>query len=170
MRYFKVHLIIHFLNVYWFNIFLTRVSVLHIWLSFTIHYFIFHFKCCSILHFAICQLLCWAFLLKKNISLIWHHINKLHPVWSVYFVNLKNLTGTFAFKNQSSLTGSLTWRTCPVWPAQWDIQTAFRHPRDCRTCMADRARTYLDAETWTVVPFQTSTITPESIQIKLAQC
>ena len=24
--------------------------------------FIFHFKCYSILHFAVCQLLCWAFL------------------------------------------------------------------------------------------------------------
>ena len=35
---------------------------MHIWLSFTIHYFIFHFKCYSILHFAVCQLLCWAFL------------------------------------------------------------------------------------------------------------
>ena len=28
---------------------------------FTIHYFIFHFKCYSNLHFAVCQLLCWAF-------------------------------------------------------------------------------------------------------------
>ena len=26
--------------------------------------FIFHFKCYSILHFAVCQLLCWAFLLR----------------------------------------------------------------------------------------------------------
>ena len=31
-------------------------------MSFTIHYFIFHFKCYSSLHFAVCQLLCWAFL------------------------------------------------------------------------------------------------------------
>ena len=36
--------------------------LLHILLSFTIHYFIFHFKCFRILNFAICQLLCWAFL------------------------------------------------------------------------------------------------------------
>ena len=36
---------------------------IYIWLSFAIHYFIFRFKCCSILHFAVCQLLCWAFLL-----------------------------------------------------------------------------------------------------------
>ena len=40
-----------------------RWVLLHIWLSFTIHYFIFHFKCCRILHFAVCQHLCWAFLL-----------------------------------------------------------------------------------------------------------
>ena len=39
-----------------------RWVLLHIWLSFTIHYFIFHFKCYSILHFTVCQLLCWAFL------------------------------------------------------------------------------------------------------------
>ena len=36
---------------------------LHIWLTFTIHNFIFHFKCYNILHFAECQLLCWTFLL-----------------------------------------------------------------------------------------------------------
>ena len=46
-----------------------RWVLLHIWLSFTIHYFIFHFQCSSILHFAVCQLLCWAFLLAHgNIS------------------------------------------------------------------------------------------------------
>ena len=45
--------------------------LLHIWLSFTIHYFLFNFKCYSILHFAVCQLLCWAFLcifLTANIT------------------------------------------------------------------------------------------------------
>ena len=29
---------------------------------------IFHFKCYSILHFAVCQLLCWAFLLSTKLS------------------------------------------------------------------------------------------------------
>ena len=30
--------------------------------------FIFHFKCYSILHFAVCQFLCWAFLLKSDLE------------------------------------------------------------------------------------------------------
>ena len=46
-----------------------RWVLLHIWLSFTIHYFIFHFKCYSIFHFAVCQLLCWAFLLLVEFAL-----------------------------------------------------------------------------------------------------
>ena len=29
--------------------------------------FIFHFKCYSVLHFAVCQLLCWAFLFSDYI-------------------------------------------------------------------------------------------------------
>ena len=33
--------------------------------------FIFHFKCYSILHFAVCQLLCWAFLLLILPMLCW---------------------------------------------------------------------------------------------------
>ena len=32
--------------------------------------FIFHFKCYSILHFAVCQLLCWAFLLNNDINIL----------------------------------------------------------------------------------------------------
>ena len=47
-----------------------RWVVLNIWLSFTIHYFIFHFKCCSILHFAVCQLLCWAFMLCNRCNVM----------------------------------------------------------------------------------------------------
>ena len=63
------HLMIRKIDEVCFNIFLTQVSafayLIVIYNSlFTIHYFIFHFKCCSILHFAVCQLLCWAFLLR----------------------------------------------------------------------------------------------------------
>ena len=54
-----------------------RWVLLHILLSFTIHYFIFHFKCYSNLHFAVCQLLFWAFLLK----LCWHPVTNVESTF-----------------------------------------------------------------------------------------
>ena len=63
----KVHLIVHFLNVYCCNIYLPQVSAFaYLIVIYTIHYFIFHFKCYSILHFAVCQLLRWAFLFSES--------------------------------------------------------------------------------------------------------
>ena len=52
-----------------------RWVLLHIWLSFTIHYFIFHFKCYSILHLAVCQLLCWVSCSMKVIQSIISNIS-----------------------------------------------------------------------------------------------
>ena len=52
---------VHFLNVYCFNI-LSQVSAFAYLIVIYNSLFIFHFNCCSILHLAVCQLLCWAFL------------------------------------------------------------------------------------------------------------
>ena len=68
-----------------------RWVLMHIWLSFTIHYFIFHFKCYSILLFAVCQLLCWAFL--YDVPITFSHSCMVYlshvatVVWCVYFLS-----------------------------------------------------------------------------------
>ena len=81
--------------------------LLHIWLSFTIHYFRFHFKCCSILHFAVCQLLCWAFML---------HIPTIRfQEMSKYICGLSCLILQVIFMNISRMDGSMSLPT----PLRW---------------------------------------------------
>ena len=53
-----VHLMIRKINEACFNIFMTQVSAFAYLIVIYNSLFIFHFKCCGILHFAICELLC----------------------------------------------------------------------------------------------------------------